>query len=58
MHPGYNVSQVDHDRQISEVVSSVQDRDSPSNVGLNYFSLVRLLDTVLQCWNMFTITTS
>lgn len=45
-------------RQISEVVSSLQDRDGPSNVGLNYLSLARLLNSVLQCWNMFAITNS
>jgi hypothetical protein len=36
--------------------SPLQDRDGPSIVGLNYFSLVRLMDTVLQHCSLFTIT--
>jgi hypothetical protein len=36
--------------------SPLQGRDGPSNAGLNYFLLIRLLDTVLQCCNLFTIT--
>lgn len=45
-------------RQILDRVSSLQDTDGPSNVGLNYFSLAALLDTVLQCLDMSTIINS